>query len=190
MLKSCVFLFFGILFLFSACGQSGSEVSQTKLVDLSKYTNISLEIYKEKRLLVVKSQQKPIKYFSVGLGFAPTGDKVQEGDGKTPEGSFYVCQKVPNSNYHKAFLISYPSPTHAKAGFERKSISEKQYQNILYAHKVKGIPPQNTALGGLIEIHGNGSSSDWTLGCIALEDTCIDELWKVVTVGTLVTIYP
>ena len=54
----------------------------------------------------------------------------------------------------------------------------------------KKAPPQYTKLGGLIYIHGNGSSRDWTLGCVALEDNEMKELYDAVTVGTPVTIKP
>jgi len=42
----------------------------------------------------------------------------------------------------------------------------------------------------LIYIHGNGASSDWTWGCVALENEDIEELYRVVPVGTPVTIKP
>jgi len=41
-----------------------------------------------------------------------------------------------------------------------------------------------------IDIHGHGSSSDWTWGCVALENEDIRELFDAVNVGTPVTIQP
>jgi lipoprotein-anchoring transpeptidase ErfK/SrfK len=58
------------------------------------------------------------------------------------------------------------------------------------ANKRKVAPPQYTKLGGLIYIHGNGAGSDWTLGCVALENEEMKELFDSVTVGTPVTIKP
>jgi lipoprotein-anchoring transpeptidase ErfK/SrfK len=58
------------------------------------------------------------------------------------------------------------------------------------ASKRKATPPQNTALGGDIYIHGNGARSDWTWGCVALENEDIQELFDAVMVGTPVTIKP
>ncbi|MFN2516109.1 MAG: L,D-transpeptidase family protein [Pyrinomonadaceae bacterium] len=69
-------------------------------------------------------------------------------------------------------------------------ISRKEYEAIVKANKRKATPPQNTALGGLIYIHGNGAKSDWTLGCVALENEDIRELFAAVPVGTPVTIKP
>jgi lipoprotein-anchoring transpeptidase ErfK/SrfK len=69
-------------------------------------------------------------------------------------------------------------------------INQIQYDSIMSALNQKKAPPQNTRLGGEIYIHGNGSSSDWTWGCVALEDRDIRELFDAVSVGTPVTIRP
>ena len=69
-------------------------------------------------------------------------------------------------------------------------ISRAQHDAIVRAIKRKATPPQNTALGGDIYIHGNGASSDWTWGCVALENEDIKELFDAVPVGTPVTIKP
>jgi L,D-peptidoglycan transpeptidase YkuD (ErfK/YbiS/YcfS/YnhG family) len=49
-------------------------------------------------------------------------------------------------------------------------------------------PPQNTNLGGDICIHGGGTNSNWTFGCIALEDKDIEDLFKFIQLGTKITI--
>ncbi len=48
----------------------------------------------------------------------------------------------------------------------------------------------HTALGGMIEIHGDGTgvSNNWTQGCVAIHNTHIDKLWAWVEVGTPVII--
>ena len=61
---------------------------------------------------------------------------------------------------------------------------------IVEAHRRKATPPQHTKLGGLIYIHGHGAASDWTLGCVALENEHMKELFDSVSVGTPVTIKP
>jgi lipoprotein-anchoring transpeptidase ErfK/SrfK len=58
------------------------------------------------------------------------------------------------------------------------------------ALRAKKGPPQNTLLGGDIYIHGRGAGSDWTWGCVALEDGDVRELFNAVTVGTPVLIEP
>ena len=51
-------------------------------------------------------------------------------------------------------------------------------------------PPWDTKLGGEVFVHGRGAKSDWTLGCIALDDSDIEELYRLVPVGTPITIHP
>jgi len=77
----------------------------------------------------------------------------------------------------------------------QKKISMKEYQSIIEAHQNGKVPPQNTALGGQVGIHGLGSKSlsihqaiNWTFGCIALTNQQIDELSKNIKLGTFVFI--
>ena len=69
-------------------------------------------------------------------------------------------------------------------------ITRAQHDAIVRAIKRKTTPPQNTRLGGDIYIHGNGAGSDWTWGCVALDNVDIRELFEAVPVGTKVTIQP
>jgi len=86
--------------------------------------------------------------------------------------------------------LSYPNAAHAKRGLHDGLITKVQYDEIMRALRAKRRPPQNTALGGDIYIHGNGAQSDWTWGCVALENEDIRELFDVVRVGMTVTIEP
>lgn len=126
------------------------------------------------------------------------GDKVrrarldEQDHWRTPEGTFFVTRRHPSSQYYRAFVISYPSPVHALRGLDEGLISEAEYQAIVQAHQDGREPPQGTALGGLIELHGSGSGrrTAWTRGCIALRNVHMDELWSYVEVGTPVVIEP
>jgi hypothetical protein len=69
-------------------------------------------------------------------------------------------------------------------------ITKAQYNTIIQALDDRRAPPQNTKLGGDIYIHGNGAGSDWTWGCVALENDDVRELFNAVAVGTPVTIKP
>ena len=51
-------------------------------------------------------------------------------------------------------------------------------------------PPWKTALGGEIMIHGGGTDSDWTEGCIAVSDLEAEELFRALPLGTPVEIAP
>jgi L,D-peptidoglycan transpeptidase YkuD (ErfK/YbiS/YcfS/YnhG family) len=69
-------------------------------------------------------------------------------------------------------------------------IKRAQYKTIVGAVGAKRCPPWNTALGGEIFIHGGGTASDWTAGCVALENEEIKELFDSVPAGTPVRIEP
>ena len=68
-------------------------------------------------------------------------------------------------------------------------INYRKYVAILRAVRAGRMPPQNTPLGGSIRIHGGGSSRDWTLGCIALDDKDVKDLYARVKKGTRVEVY-
>lgn len=147
-------------------------------------------IYKRERKLEFYSDEKLLRTFRIGLGFNPVPDKKREGDGATPEGDFYVFVKNNRSAYYLSLGISYPNAEDAERGLRDGLINKVQYQAILEANRKKAAPPQYTKLGGLIYIHGNGALSDWTWGCVALENENMKELFDAVSVGTPVKILP
>ena len=147
-------------------------------------------VKKAQRKLFLYSDDKLVRTYHVGLGLSPVGDKVRQGDRRTPEGTFYIFTKNDKSAFYLSLGISYPNATHAERGLRDGLINRTQYESILQALKSKKAPPQNTALGGDIYIHGNGARSDWTWGCVALEDSDVRELFNAVPVGTPVTILP
>ncbi len=147
-------------------------------------------VTKSRRTLDLYSDGRIIRTYRIGLGFDPSGDKMKEGDGRTPEGSFYVYVKNPKSNYYLSLGLSYPTDTHAARGLRDGLITKEQHEQITRALQQKIGPPQNTSLGGLIYIHGHGSMSDWTLGCIALDDEEMKELYEAVPKGVEVSVTP
>jgi murein L,D-transpeptidase YafK len=126
----------------------------------------SIVIVKSTRQMAVFHQGRLLKSYRVCLGPNPIGPKHFRGDGKTPEGLYYIDGKNPNSHYHKALAVSYPNAT-----------------DMQYARQ------QGQPAGGDIKIHGlpNGFGKecqgdvkdDWTLGCIALTDDAIDECMHI-----------
>lgn len=147
-------------------------------------------VHKRERKLEFYSEDKLLRTYRIGLGFNPVADKVKEGDGATPEGDFYVFVKNSRSSYYLSLGISYPNAEDAERGLDAGLISKAQYGAIIEALHKKLAPPQYTKLGGLIYIHGHGSSSDWTWGCVALENQDMKELFDAVSVGTPVKILP
>ncbi len=119
-------------------------------------------------------------------------DKVQRGDTgspddwRTPEGTFFIVEKNPASKFYKALVLNYPTAEDARRGFRQGLISQGDYQAIVQAEESHQMPPMNTLLGGWIEIHGDGTGggTNWTQGCIAIENDKMDELWALVEVGT------
>lgn len=147
-------------------------------------------IKKRDRVLEVFDAGRLIKSYTIVLGFAPEGDKEIEGDGKTPEGEFYLFTKNAASKFHLSLGVSYPSKEDAKRGLDAGIISKAEHREIVSAIENKKAPPQNTALGGEIYIHGGGTGRDWTLGCVAMKNEEIEELFNAVPVGAKVTILP
>ncbi len=128
-------------------------------------------IFKGSRRLVLYNNGQPIRDYRIGLGWAPEGDKSVEGDGRTPEGSYYIDRRNPESAFHLSLGISYPDP------------------NQISAAQAEGRDP-----GGDIFIHGGQGRrrqrGDWTAGCIAVSDREIEEIWQRVPNGALVVIQP
>ncbi|MGH9968220.1 MAG: L,D-transpeptidase family protein [Pyrinomonadaceae bacterium] len=147
-------------------------------------------VWKSKRQLELYSNGIVVRTYRIGLGLNPVADKQKEGDRATPEGDFYIFVKNPKSNYYLSLGISYPNVEDAERGLREGLITQAQHDAIVKAIRNKTAPPQNTALGGLIYIHGHGSGSDWTWGCVALENEDISEMYKSVEKGTPVTIKP
>jgi murein L,D-transpeptidase YafK len=163
---------------------------QTRSALTSPLPKPSIVVKKARRELLLYSNDKLVRTYHVGLGLSPLGDKVRAGDRRTPEGDFYIFTKNNKSAFYLSLGVSYPNAPHAERGLRDGLISRSQYQSIISAVKSKRTPLQNTRLGGDIYIHGNGAQSDWTWGCVALENEDIRELFDAVTVGTPVTIQP
>jgi murein L,D-transpeptidase YafK len=136
-----------------------------------------LVVNKAKRQLSAYAHGQLLRSYQVSLGREPVGTKIRQGDRRTPEGRYVIDGRNPGSSFHRALHVSYPSAAdsaRAKAG---------------------GYDP-----GGEIMVHGihNGLGwigrahrlVDWTTGCIAVTDTEIDELYRIVPDGTRIEIRP
>jgi L,D-peptidoglycan transpeptidase YkuD (ErfK/YbiS/YcfS/YnhG family) len=154
----------------------------------------SLLIKKAERKLYVyrvdHGQSELFKTYTIALGPKPTGHKQQQGDGATPEGDYYLTHKNAKSKFYLSLGVSYPNARDAAAGLQAGLISQAEHDAIVSAIRSQGKPPQNTRLGGDIFIHGGGSGNDWTLGCIALTNEEIKELFELLPVKTPVKIAP
>lgn len=134
-------------------------------------------VEKTERTLRLYRDSRPIARFDMELGSDPSGHKSREGDGKTPEGLYWISARNPKSAFHLSLLISYPNKEdRAKA-------------------EARGEDP-----GGEIVIHGGNGlfdrlkgavrGDDWTEGCIAVTDKEMERIWALTPVGTPILIRP
>lgn len=149
-----------------------------------------IKVYKEERRLELWNDEQHIKSYRAGLGFSPKGAKVREGDGRVPEGEYYICTKNEQSKFTLFLGLSYPNAEDAVRGLRDGLITQEQHDRIVEAISNRLRPDWETDLGGKIGIHGKGSAFDWTAGCVALDDEDIKDLWKYVEKGDRVLIYP
>jgi len=145
-----------------------ASCSRLERPNLQKATKI--QVYKSERRMLLLNGYTIIKEYKFKLGFAPIGHKQVEGDGKTPEGKYYIDRKNPKSRYHLSVGISYPKAADRTAA--------------------NGKDP-----GGDIFIHGTPrpyrfTVKDWTWGCIAVSNREIEEIYQMVDVGTKIWILP
>lgn len=148
--------------------------------------NARIVIRKSERTLEVLDGDDPVKSYRVGLGANPVGHKDREGDGRTPEGIYYLCSQTNPSRFRVFMGLSYPAPKDT----EGASLSSEQFAQITAAAADRVVPPWNTPLGGAVGIHGGGAGSDWTLGCIALDTRDVEEVFLMTALGTPVEILP
>ncbi len=133
-------------------------------------------ILKSKHSMVLMANGKPLKSYRVALGKSD-GDKERQGDHKTPEGEYVIDQKNAQSRFHLALHISYPNADDRKRAHDAGTDPGG-------AIMIHGVEKQFAWLGSLEH------DVDWTDGCIAVTNSEIDEIWKLVPVGTPVEIKP
>lgn len=147
------------------------------------------------RLTVMGAQGPLVVFRHIAIGSAGAGRKRQRGDNITPLGRFRVGWIDWHSRFDIFVGLDYPNAQYARLGLYDGRISRPTYQQIRAALAAHHRPPQNTALGGYIGIHGVGSGSswvqanfDWTDGCVALSNRHIRQLTHWVRPGTRVVI--
>ena len=138
---------------------------------------MKIVIHKKERTLALTDGGAPVFACRIALGRAPEGPKQREGDGRTPEGSYFICLVKEAGKYGRSLGISYPGPADAQAAFREGRIDQRTLDNICAAHNENRRPPWGSPMGGEVYIHEGGSSSDWTQGCIALDEQDMDALF-------------
>lgn len=161
-------LFRFLLILVTALGLSACS---SKFRTYSGPSVTSIQVHKADHKMYLLHNEKVLKEYDIGLGFAPVGPKQFEGDGKTPEGIYRITHRNPDSDYHLSLGISYPND-----------------QDRAFAAS------QGKKTGGDIFIHGGpphrATKRDWTAGCIAVTDRQIEAIYSMVKPGTPILILP
>jgi hypothetical protein len=147
-------------------------------------------VLKAKRKLHLFDGPRLVRTYTIALGSEPLGQKQSRDDGRTPEGVFRVCIRNSRSRYHRFLGLSYPDTAAAQRGLRDGLLSQGEFDEIMQANALRRCPPWTSPLGGGIGIHGHGAGSDWTAGCIALDDVEVDELFRVLRLGDEVEILP
>ncbi len=163
-----IVIFFIFIFLFFGFGY----VKKVKKIKADQ-----IIVFKSKRKLQICFKGVKMKQYSISLGRNPNGHKQFEGDQKTPEGTYIIDGKNPNSQYYKNLGISYPNA-------EDRFFARSKGKNPGGAIKIHGLPNDKPWLGKLHLL------KDWTHGCIAVTNKQMDEIYSSVKIGTKITILP
>ena len=167
-------LFILVTFLFATAFLYGEQKSSIA----KPFPKIDLILVeKAARSMSIFHKKTKLKTYKIALGFSPIGHKEHEGDGKTPEGIYFVSNKYPNSQFYLALQVSYPN-----------------------AHDQKNARKKGVYAGGQIMIHGLGKTfswlgklhvnKDWTLGCVAVRNEENKEIYDATATGTKIEIRP
>lgn len=137
----------------------------------------SILILKKDHVMELLAGGKVIRSYKVALGSGGLARKEREGDGRTPEGHYTIDSRNANSHYHRALHISYPNA-------EDRTHAAKLGVSSGGAVMIHGLPNDMSYIGSAHRLY------DWTLGCVAVTDAEIDEIWELVPLGTPVEIRP
>lgn len=163
------------LAVLAACGAEpdGPPASANKFRSYYGPQVTQVVVNKGQRRLYLLHGTEVLKQYRIDLGFDPVGHKTRQGDGKTPEGIYFIDRMNPGSQYYLSVGVSYPNP----ADRERA--------------RLMGADP-----GGDIMVHGRGAygnsvgKKDWTAGCIAVSDGEMEEIYAMLRPGVPIVIYP
>nr|MBA4405034.1 hypothetical protein [Nanoarchaeum sp.] len=140
-----------------------------RVIEDSRRSGYSLLVNKQDREAYLFQNGSIDTTFNVGLSIKPEGDKLYEGDGKTPEGVYRIDEVKDGtpgktSRFGLALLLNYPTSNDKKEFLEAKS---------------KGlVPDEINSPGSYIEIHSGPDNIDWTIGCVAISEEGMSLLVK------------
>jgi murein L,D-transpeptidase YafK len=135
------------------------------------------------------------RYADISIGSGGASAVHYRGDHTTPLGNYRIVHIRPSCSFDTFYLLDYPTAEHAEAATRSGRLTEKGREAILAAFEEGRAPPQDTALGGAIGIHGIGRGSlkvhkayNWTDGCVALTNEQLHDFARYAAVGMRVII--
>ena len=137
----------------------------------------SILVDKSDRKLTLDYRGEPVKTYGIALGRSPVGDKTRRGDGKTPEGLYFISGRNPQSKYHLSLRVSYPTR-------EQRTRAAARGVSAGGDIMIHGLPDAFASVGALHR------QQDWTEGCVAVTNEEIEEIWRAVPNGAKILIRP
>lgn len=144
-------------------------------------TGYLIIVDKAANALYVYNEHGRILTYRAVFGEGEPGDKLMEGDNKTPVGLFHIVAKKIHPQWGPFLLLDYPNEDSFRKFNEAKS---------------EGRIPSGAHIGGGIGIHGTRPDEDyavdrlqnWTWGCISVKHEEARYLYNLIPVGTEVLV--
>ncbi len=166
------FIFIAILFTTSTSFKKPFAGSDDYYIVIEKH---------KYEMTVFDADDNALIIYPVVFGNKDLGDKMMQGDRKTPEGTFHIVAKRPHAKWNKFIALDYPNEESIEKFNERKA---------------ECLIPANAKIGGEIGIHGTWPHEDfavdqfqnWTQGCVCTKNQYINQLFNTMAIGTTVII--
>ena len=171
--------------------ENGDPIKPKKATATKKAANAIPPVDKTYHIIIDKSDYELRVYDSLGwyatypivFGSKDQGDKMFEGDKRTPNGTFRIVLKKINPRWGFQMTLDYPT----QESFQRFN-----------QRKASGSIPKSARIGNGIAIHSTRQSEEWTVdeyynwtdGCISVKYSEMEDLYSYIPVGTEVTIQP
>ncbi len=145
---------------------------KTKFLNYDGPEITSIQVHKGDRKMYMITNGRIYKTYDIQLGGNPVGHKQFEGDRKTPEGTYHIDRRNPNSRFHLSLGVSYPNA-------QDRAFAISQGKSAGGDIMIHGLPPRAKVL-----------PKDWTEGCIAVSNKEIEEIYAMIKDYTVIHIMP
>ena len=124
-----------------------------------------------------------VRSYPAVFGIGGIKNKLHEGDHKTPTGLYAIIAERRHPRWRRFLLLDYPNLRDVR-----------RYEVALDNGSIPMLGNQSAGIGGAVGIHGsdhprlNAKQVDWTWGCISISNDDVEDLARLVPIGTLVLI--